>query len=136
MHPVRIRIGPVHLVDRNDDRNTGCLCMIDGFHRLRHDAVIGSYHEHDDIRSIRTARPHGRERFMAGGIEERDLVTARHPHLVGTDMLRDATGLTGDDVRRPKRVQQRRLAVIDMTHDRHHRRARLKVRVVLVFASP
>ena len=41
-------------------------------------------------------------------------------------MLGDAAGLAGDDVGAADRVEQRRLAVVDMAHDRDHRRARLQ----------
>ena len=43
--------------------------------------------------------------------------------LVGADVLRDATGLAGGDLGLADRVQQRRLAVVDVAHDRHDRRA-------------
>ena len=46
--------------------------------------------------------------------------------LIGADVLGDAAGLAGDDIGAADRVEQRRLAVIDMAHDRHHRRARLQ----------
>ena len=41
-------------------------------------------------------------------------------------MLGDAAGLAGDDVGAADRVEQRGLAVVDMAHDRDHRRARLQ----------
>ena len=43
--------------------------------------------------------------------------------LVGADVLGDAAGLTGDDVGLAHGVEQRRLAVVDVAHDRDHRRA-------------
>ena len=47
-------------------------------------------------------------------------------HLIGADMLGDAAGLAGDHIRAADRVEQRGLAVVDVAHDRDHRRARLK----------
>ena len=44
--------------------------------------------------------------------------------LVRADVLRDAAGLGLDDGRRADRVEQRRLAVVDVAHDRDDRRAR------------
>ena len=44
-------------------------------------------------------------------------------HLVGADVLRDAAGLAGGDVGLADRVEQRRLAVVDVAHDRDDRRA-------------
>ena len=131
-HTIRIGIGPVHLVDRDNDRHTGRLGMINCFDRLRHDAVIGGNHQHHDIRRAGAARSHCRESLMAGSVEERNLVAARHPDLIGADMLRDATGFTCNDICRPQCIQQRGLAVIDMTHDGDDRGARLKIRIVLV----
>ena len=43
--------------------------------------------------------------------------------LVGADVLGDAAGLAGDDVGLADRVEQRRLAVVDVAHDRDDRRA-------------
>ena len=39
-------------------------------------------------------------------------------------MLRDATGLAARDIRSANRIEQRSLAVIDVTHDGDHRSAR------------
>ncbi len=47
--------------------------------------------------------------------------------LVGADVLGDAAGLALADVGLPDRVQQSGLAVVDVTHDGHHRRTGLEV---------
>ncbi|MND31077.1 hypothetical protein D3C80_216170 [compost metagenome] len=60
---------------------------------------------------------------MAGGVDEGDLLTVLLD-LVGTDVLGDAAGLTGHDIRLTDGVEQRGLAVVDVTHDRNDRRAR------------
>ena len=49
--------------------------------------------------------------------------------LVGADVLGDAAGLARGDVGLADRVEQRRLAVVDVAHDRDDRRARLEVLV-------
>ena len=59
---------------------------------------------------------------MAGRVEEGDLF-AGVVHLVGADVLGDAAGLAGDHLGLADRVQQRGLAVVDVAHDRDHRRA-------------
>ena len=64
-----------------------------------------------------------------GRVDEGDATVAAID-LVRADGLRDATGFARDDVRVPDRVEQRRLAVVDVTHDRDHRRARLEQRFV------
>ena len=40
---------------------------------------------------------------------------------IGADMLGDAAGLAGGDIRMADIVEQRSLAVVDMAHDHHHR---------------
>ena len=47
--------------------------------------------------------------------------------LVGADVLGDAAGLAGDDVGLADRVEQRRLAVVDVAHDGDDRRPRHEV---------
>ena len=54
-------------------------------------------------------------------------LAARQRHVVRADVLRDAAGLARDDVRLADVVEQRRLAVVDVTHDRDDRRARLEL---------
>ena len=51
--------------------------------------------------------------------------------LVGPDVLGDPTGLAGDDVGGPDPVEQQRLAVVDVTHDRDDGRPRPQIGLVL-----
>jgi hypothetical protein len=51
--------------------------------------------------------------------------------VVGADVLRDAAGFAHRDARLADRVEQRRLAVVDVAHHRHDRRARLEVALVV-----
>ncbi len=127
---LRIRTLLVDLVDRHDDRHVGCLRVVDGLHRLRHDAVVGRDHQDRDVGGLRATGTHGGERLVTGGVDERDetLVAVEFgEHLVRTDVLRDAAGLALTDGRVTDRVEQSRLTVIDMTHDGHHRRTLLEV---------
>jgi hypothetical protein len=55
-------------------------------------------------------------------VEEGDLA-AVVLDLVRADVLRDPAGLRLDDATSADRVEQRRLAVVDVAHDRHDRRA-------------
>ena len=123
-HALRIRLGLVDLVDRHDDGGLGRLGVPDRLDRLRHDAVVGGDDEHDDVGDLGAARAHRGEGRMARRIDERDLRASRRRHLIGADMLGDAAGLARDDVGVADRVEQRRLAVIDVPHDRDDRRAR------------
>jgi hypothetical protein len=58
-------------------------------------------------------------------VEERDLPPV-DVHLVGADVLGDPARLGLDHARPADGVEQRRLPVVDVSHDRHHRRARLE----------
>ena len=51
------------------------------------------------------------------------LLPVRQRDVVGADVLRDAAGLAGDDVRLADVVEERRLAVVDVAHDRDDRAA-------------
>ena len=113
----------VHLVDRDDDGHLGRPGVIDGLDRLRHDPVVGRHDQGDDVRSLGAARAHGRERLVAGRVEKRH-AAAVDRHVVRPDVLGDAARLVIGHVGLPDLVQQRRLAVVDVAHDRHHRRPR------------
>ena len=76
-HPVGVGLRLVDLVDGDDDRHARRLGVIDGLDRLRHDAVVGRHHEHDDVGHLGAARAHGREGLVAGRVDEGDLLAAR-----------------------------------------------------------
>ena len=81
--------------------------------------------------TLGAAGTHGGERLVARGVEEGDGL-AVVVDLVGADVLGDAAGLAGGDVGLADRVEQRRLAVVDVAHDRDDRRALDEVLVVVV----
>ena len=120
---IRLRLRLVDLVDRHDDRHIGRLRVVHCFERLRHHAVIRRDHDDDDIRHLRAACTHAGESLVTRGIEEDDLaaecrrVLLGDADLVGTDVLRDATGLARGHVCFADCIQQRGLAMIDVTHD-------------------
>ena len=124
--PRRVGAFLVDLVHRDDDRHLGRAGMGDRLLGLRLDAVIGCDDEHGDVRHLRAAGAHRRERFVAGRVQERDLA-AVVLRLVGPDVLGDSTGFGLDDGRFANRIEERRLAVVDVPHDRHHRRPRDEV---------
>src|SRR5262249_1320141 len=66
-------------------------------------------------------------------VEERDLA-AVDLDLIGADVLRDATSLTGRDARVANRVQERGLAMVHVAHHRDDRWTRLAANVVGVRA--
>ncbi len=75
-HPRRIGVGPVDLVDGDHDRHVGGAGVVDGFQGLGHHAVVGRHHQHHDVGDIGPARPHGGERLVARGVDEREQVVA------------------------------------------------------------
>ena len=130
-HALRLGVRLVHLVDGDDHRRFRGLGVIDGFDRLRHDAVIGRDHEHDDVGHLRAARAHRGERGVARRVDEGDLAVRRRRHLIGADMLGDAAGFAGGHLGLADGVEQRGLAVVDMAHDGDDRRARLQGRRIV-----
>ena len=124
-HAIGIRVGQVDLVDGDDDRHVGRARVRDRLARLRHDRVVGGDDEHGDVRHLRAAGAHRGERLVARRVEERDL-PAVDVDLVRADVLRDAARFGVDDLRVADRVEQRRLAVVDVAHDRDDRRACLQ----------
>jgi len=98
----------------------------DRLDRLRHDAVVRRHHQYDHVRQVRPARPHRRERLVPRRIDERHVPVAL-VDPVRTDVLRDAACFARRHVRTADRIQQRRLAVVDVPHHRHHRRPRQQI---------
>ena len=99
--------------------------MVDRFTRLGHHAVVGRHHDHRDVGDLGAARAHRRERLVARRVEEGDQL-AVDLDLIRADVLGDATGFAGCHASLADRVQQAGLAVVDVAHDRDHRRARLE----------
>ena len=130
-HALRLGVGLVDLVDGDDDRNLGRLGVIDRFHRLRHHAVVGGDHQHDDVGDLGAARAHRREGGVAGRVDEGDLGAGRRRDLIGADVLGDAAGFAFRHLGGADGVEQRGLAVVDMAHDGDHRRARLDLRRIV-----
>ncbi len=99
--------------------------MIDRFFRLRHHAVVGRHHEHHDVRHLRAARAHPRERFVARRVHKYHAAIIDH-HFVGADMLCDSARFAARYIRLANRIEQAGLAVIDVAHHGNHRRPRLQ----------
>ena len=121
-----LRFGLVDLVDGHDDGHVRGLGVVDGFQRLRHHAVIGGDHQHDDVGDFRAARAHARERFVARRIDEHDLAAVDVNHG-RADVLRDSAGFSRGHFGFANGVEQAGLAVIDVAHHGHHRRARQQI---------
>jgi len=63
-------------------------------------------------------------RFTSALTNERNLLPVFF-HLIGANVLRNFTRFARGDIGRAYGVEQRRLAMVDVTHDRYHRRTRL-----------
>ena len=107
-HPRWVGVGLVDLVDGDDDRRAGGLGVLDGLHRLRHDAVVGGHHQHDDVGDVGAAGAHGAEGRVAGRVEESHPLAVGQAHLVGADVLGDAAMLAAGHVGGAQSVQQAR----------------------------
>ena len=122
-HALDVGVRLVDLVDGHDHRHLGGARVIDRFLRLRHDAVVGGDDEDDDVGHLRAAGTHHREGFVARRVEEDDLPAALLD-VIRADVLRDAARLAARDVGLADGVEQRGLAVVDVTHDGDDRTAR------------
>ena len=120
---VEVGVGQIDFVDRDDYRNVGGTRVVDRLLRLRHHALVGGDHQHDDVGDLGAARAHRSERLMAGGIDERDS-SAVGLDGVRADVLRDTAELARRHVGVANRVEQRGLAVIDVAHHGDYRRPR------------
>src|SRR5690606_29088342 len=120
---LRVGVGLVDLVDRDDQRHAGGLGVLHRLDGLRLDTVIGRDHQHHDVGELRAAGTHRRERRVARGVEEADDALAGFD-VVRTDVLGDPTGLARGDLGAADVIQQRGLAVVDVAHDGDHRRTR------------
>ncbi len=97
--------------------------MCNGFTSLRHDTIVSGDYEHDNICALRTTCAHLSKRGMTGCIKECD-ETSLLFNLIRADMLSDTASFTGRHFRLTDGIQQAGLAVIDMTENGHHWRAR------------
>ena len=59
---------------------------------------------------------------MTRRIKERQDRTTIRGYLIGTDMLGNATGFAGNNLRIPDRIKQRSLTVVNVTHNGNDRR--------------
>ena len=98
----------------------------------RHDRVIGCNDDDSDIRYLCSTGTHGSECLVTRGVKERDAASVRQLHVVCADVLRDASGLAGNDIGLAHIVQQRGLTVIHVSHDGDDRRTRDKFALVIL----
>ena len=131
LHLVGVRIGLIDLVERHDHRDPRRLDVRDRLDRLRLYAVVGRDDEDCHVGDLCAPSTHGGEGLVPRRVEERHL-PARVLDLIGTDVLGDAPGFARRDVRLADRVQEARLAVVDVADDRDHGRTGDHLRLVVV----
>ena len=131
LDPVRVGVRLVDLVERDDDRDLGRLRVADRLERLGHDPVVGRDDDHRDVGDLGAAGAHRRERLVTRRVEEDDAL-AVVGDLARADVLGDPAAFAGRHFGRPDRVEQTRLAVVDVTHDGHDRCARLEERRIVL----
>lgn len=100
--------------------------MIDSLNGLRHNAVVCRNHEHDHVGNFRTAGTHSGKCFVTRGIDERDLTAVDIDHR-SANVLGNAASFLIGNARRANRVEQRGLAVVNVTHNDNDRIAGLKL---------
>ena len=121
-----LRRRQIDLVDRDHDLHVrGRFGVIDRFDRLRHEAVVRRHHQHDNVSDMRTARTHRGKRGVTRRIEKCN-TGAFVIDRVSADVLGDAACFARGHARLADRIHERRLAVVDVTHESDDRPARLE----------
>src|SRR5664280_2178500 len=134
----RVRSLLVDLVDGHHDRDLGGLGVVERLDRLRLHPVVGRDDQHHDVGGLGAAGAHCGEGLVARRVDEGDqpfLAGDLGAHLVGPDVLGDPARLAFGHPGGPDGVEQLGLAMVDVTHDRDHRRPGDQLDVVVVVAA-
>ncbi len=118
---VGIGVGLVDLVDGYDHRDSGGPGVVDRLPGLGHDRLVRGDDQDDDVGRLGPAGAELSKRLVARSVDEGDRPLVVHD-AVGADVLGDPARLLVDEVGGADGVEERRLAVVDVTHDRHDRR--------------
>ena len=106
LHFVDVRRWQIDFVDRHHDFDVGRgLGVINRLDRLRHDAVICSDDQHDNVGDVRAPRAHRGKRGVTRRVDERDLVSFVIDR-VSADVLSNSAGFARCDPRFSDRVHQ------------------------------
>ena len=105
--------------------------MVDSFLRLRHHVVVSGDDDDSDIGDLCPTSTHSGEGFVTWSIEEGNTLTVLEADAVSTDVLGDPPCFASDDVGIAQAVEERRLTVVDVTHDGDDRRTANEVCFVI-----
>ena len=97
--------------------------MADRLFCLWHHTIIGSDHNDGDICHSRAACSHRRKGLMSRGVKEEDRTVATL-NLAGTKVLGNAATLAVGNAGLAQRIEQARLAVVNVAHHGNDRCAR------------
>ena len=100
--------------------------MVDGFHGLRHHAVVRGHHQNGNIRGIGSPHTHGGKGLMSRRIQEGNGLIV-NSYSIRTDMLCNTSGLFIRYIGLTDGVQKRSFTVVNVSHDADDRRPALKL---------
>mmetsp|Transcript_11743 Transcript_11743/g.37222 ORF Transcript_11743/g.37222 Transcript_11743/m.37222 type:complete len:541 (-) Transcript_11743:155-1777(-) len=106
----------VNLVDGDDHGRVRSLGRPDRLDRLRLDAIVSCDDEDDNVGHVGAARAHRGEGGVARRVQVRDPPALSRRDLVRAEVLRDPARLAERNARLAQRVEQRCLAMVNMSH--------------------
>ena len=95
--------------------------MIDCLNSLGHNTIISRHNKNNNICHLCTPCPHSSKCFMARCIKKSDFSVTIHSNLVSSNMLSNTTRLTSNNFAVSNMIEQRGLAMINMSHDCNNR---------------
>ena len=107
------------------------MCVIDGLLCLWHDSIIRCDNNHRDICDLRTTSSHCCKCLVTRCIKECHLASLWQCDVIRTNVLRNTTGLSCNDIGTSNKIQKRRLSMVNVPHDRDNWRAFGHVRLVI-----
>ena len=124
----------INFIYGKNHRHPGCLRMTDCFAGLRHYGIIRSNYNYCYICDLGAPGTHGSKCFVTRSIKKRNFFSIWQLHLVGTNMLCNATCFSCYHICISNIIQQRSFSMINMTHNGNNRRTWLQfIFTILIF---
>ena len=95
--------------------------MSDGLFGCGHHTVVCCNDDDGNIRNLSSSSTHGSKGFVTRCIEKRNLSAVFQLHVIGSDVLRNAARLSGNDVGIADIIEQRGLSMVNMSHHSNDR---------------